>query len=91
MRDKIERSFMVTHKTTITGKCPHGSSDVYDAVFETNRLIPVEVIQAAITCFTIAPVYQEDLTKKLADSLQCRVTLTGVHKQFTTTTCEGEA
>jgi hypothetical protein len=49
----------------------------------------VEVIQAAITCYTLAPVYQEDLTRKLADCLRCRVTLKGGHGAFITTTIEG--
>lgn len=81
---------MNTHTTTITGKCPHGCPDVYEAVFEVERLIPVEVIQAAIACYTLSPVYQEDLTRKLADCLRCRVTLKGSHGGFITTTTEGE-
>lgn len=79
-----------THTTTITGKCPHGCPDVYEATFETGRLIPVEVIQAAIACYTHGPVYQEDLTRKLADCLRCRVTLVGSHQAFKTVTIEGE-
>lgn len=79
---------MTTHTTTITGKCPHGCPDVYEAVFETSRLIPVEVIQAAIDCYTHGPVYQEDLTRKLADCLVCKVTLKGSHGKFTTVTSE---
>jgi hypothetical protein len=75
---------MNTHTTIITGKCPHGCPDVYKATFETERLIPVEVIQAAITCYTLAPVYQEDLTERLAECLQCRVTLKGGHGEFVT-------
>ena len=43
---------MTTHTTTITGKCPHGCPDVYEATFETTRVIPVEVIAAAVACFT---------------------------------------
>lgn len=80
---------MNTHATTITGKCPHGCPDVYEATFEVERLIPVEVIETAVKCYTLAPVYQEDLTRKLADCLQCRVTLKGSHGGFITTTTEG--
>ena len=80
---------MNTHATTITGKCPHGCPDVYEATFEVERLIPVEVIKAAIDCYTLAPVYQEDLTRKLAECLQCRVTLKGDHGGFASTTVEG--
>lgn len=81
---------MNSHTTTITGKCPHGCPDVYEATFQTRRLIPVEVIQAAITCYTMGPVYQEDLTRKLAECLLVKVTLKGSHGAFTTTTTEGE-
>lgn len=81
---------MTEHKTTITGKCPHGCPDVYEATFEVERLIPVEVIRAAVTCYTLAPVYQEDLCRRLAECLQCRVTLKGSHGAFATTTTEGE-
>jgi hypothetical protein len=81
---------MTSHTTTITGKCPHGCQDVYEATFETKRLIPVEVIQAAINCCTMGPVYQEDLTRRLAECLRCRVTLKGSHGGFVTITTEGE-
>jgi hypothetical protein len=77
---------MTTHTTTITGKCPLGCPDVYEATFTTTRLIPVEVIQAAITCFTSGPVYQEDLTSKLAECLRCKVTLKGSHSKFVSVT-----
>jgi len=80
---------MTTHTTTITGKCPHGCPDVYEATFEVGRLIPVEVIQAAIDCYTMGPVYQEDLTRKLAECLRCKVTLKGTHSKFGTVTTEG--
>lgn len=79
---------MTTHTTTITAKCPHGCPDVYEAVFEVGRLVPVEVIQAAIDCYTTAPVYQEDLTRKLSSCLQCKVTLKGSHGGFVTVTSE---
>lgn len=82
---------MTSHTTTITGKCPHGCPDVYEAEFTTGRLIPVEVIQAAIACYTLAPVYQETLTRQLAECLQCRVTLKGSHGGFITTTTEGDS
>jgi hypothetical protein len=82
---------MTKHKTTISAKCPQGASDVYEADFETNRLMPVEVIQAAIECFTKFPTYQEELTCNLAKCLLCRVTLKGSHGQFETVTSEGSS
>lgn len=82
---------VTTHTTTVTGKCPLGCDDEYTATFETARLIPVEVIDAAIKVYTQGPVFQEDLTKRLADCLQCRVTLTGLHGRFETTTVAGAA
>lgn len=80
---------MNKHKTTITATCPHGPVDVYEAEFETDRLIPVEVIQAAIDSFTKSPVYQESLTCQLSKCLLCRVTLKGTHGAFETVTSEG--
>lgn len=81
---------MTTHTTTITGKCPFGCVDVYEATFTADRLIPVEVIQAAIGAFTHGPVYQEELTRRLAECLRCKVTLRGPHGKFVTETTEGE-
>lgn len=68
---------------------PSRAEDLYAATFETDRLIPVEVIAECIRVFTLGPIYQEELTRKLADVLRCRVTLVGTHGRFRTTTCEG--
>lgn len=77
---------MTVHKTSITADCPHGAHDVYEASFETERLIPVEVIEAAISCFTKSPIYQEELAAILAECLCCRVTLRGSHGRFVSET-----
>jgi len=74
---------MVIHKTMIVGKCPHGCADLYQAEFRVrNRVIPVERIQEEIDAATKEPIYQEDLTQALADSLGCEVQLEGVHGRF---------
>lgn len=80
---------IATHSTAITGKCPHGCEDTYKATFRMARLIPVEVIDAAIKSLTHTPIYQESLTRSLADVLVCEVTLTGDHGSFSTTTTAG--
>jgi GTP cyclohydrolase I len=49
--------------------------------------MPVEVIEAAIKVFTMAPIFQEALTRQLAECLQCHVETTGSHGKFRTT-CE---
>lgn len=75
---------LTIHKTTIVGKCPHGCPDVYQATFQTNRLIPVETIQAEINKATAEPIYQETLTQLLADRVGCIVTTIGDHGGFRT-------
>ena len=80
---------IATRTTTITGKCPHGCDDKYAATFRASRLIPVEVIEAAIKALTHTPIYQESLTRALANVLLCEVTLVGEHGPFATTTTAG--
>jgi len=86
---KGSKIVIATHSTTITGKCPHGCEDIYKATFRAVRLIPVEVIEAAIKALTHTPIYQESLTRALADVLVCEVTMIGDHGSFTTTTTAG--
>lgn len=78
-----------THEITIKAKCPHGGEDRYAATFSTDRIIPVEVIEKAIEVFTLSPVYQEDLTRMLAECLYCVVSLQGQHGKFLTTSAAG--
>lgn len=73
------------HRTTIVGKCPHGCPDVYSAEFHiADRIITVESIQAEIDAATKEPVYQEDLTQRLANRVGCNVATVGSHGQFET-------
>lgn len=77
---------MVTiHRTTISATCPHGGKDSYQAEFHVgDRMLKVEEIQEAIDILTQGPIYQESLTKKLADALACRVVTDGRHGRFDT-------
>lgn len=76
---------MITHSMQITGRCPLECADAYEATFRTRRLIPVEVIIAAVKVYTIAPIFQEQLTQQLADCLQCEVELVGTHSNVRST------
>lgn len=68
--------------------CPvDGSADRYDLVVETERVVPVEHIFEAIDTATREPIFQEDLTRALADLLGCRVVTVGTHSGVKTT-CE---
>lgn len=85
MRDTV-------HRTTIVGRCPHGCADVYAAEFHAgDRLVRVEDIQAAVDKLTAEPVYQEDLTQRLADAVGCRVVTVGPHGRCVTTCSAGPA
>lgn len=73
------------HRTTIVGSCPLGCVDVYTAEFHvTGGVLPVEQIQEAINAETKEPVYQENLTKRLADRLGVTVVTFGTHSRFQT-------
>jgi hypothetical protein len=80
-----------THKTVIVGRCPHGCHDVYEAEFTIvgESVVTVESIQESIDRLTAEPVYQEDLTRRLAAAVGCRVRTVGTHGRFLTT-CEAE-
>jgi hypothetical protein len=71
------------HRTTIVGRCPHGCADVYEAEFHVSgRVLIVEAIQEAIDAATAEPIYQEALTQRLADRLDCAVVTRGAHGKF---------
>lgn len=82
---------MVTHETTIQAKCPvDEGEDHYVVMFETQRIIKVEDISAAIEALTKSPVFQEQLTIDLARRLGARVTTVGYHSGFKTTVVAGQ-
>ena len=78
--------FMTTiHRTTVVGQCPLGCADIYEVEFHVaNKIIPVEAIQAEIDRATQSPIYQEDLTSRLASVLGCTVVSRGTHSRFRT-------
>jgi hypothetical protein len=74
-----------THRCTIVGRCPHGCPDLYTAEFTVeDRVLRVEDIRAEIDTLTNEPIYQEDLTRLLAERLNCVVVTTGPHGIFET-------
>lgn len=78
------------HRTIIVAKGPHLATDVYNAEFHVdNQTITVEDIQLEIDEVTAEPIYQEQLTQKLADGLGCVVVTYGTHSKFFTT-CTAE-
>jgi|APGre2960657404_1045060.scaffolds.fasta_scaffold48272_5 hypothetical protein len=73
------------HRTTVVGQCPLGCADIYEVEFHVaNKTIPVETIQAEIDKATQSPIYQEDLTSRLASALRCTVVTRGTHSRFRT-------
>jgi GTP cyclohydrolase I len=76
------------HELEIRATCPvDGSEDVYECVVETARIVPVETILDEVKIATKHPLYQEELTRKLADALCTKVTTVGTHSNVRTT-CE---
>lgn len=77
----------VTHEIKIYGICPVDLSlDVYQLEIETMRILPVEDIISAINSLK-GPLYQEEMTKNLAEKLKCSIRSIGYHSGFKTT-CE---
>lgn len=75
----------VRHELTIRGKCPvNDALDTYEAAFETETLVKVEDILAAVAALP-SPAFQEDITQRLAAVLGCRVTTVGYHSGVRTT------
>lgn len=78
------------HEFRLDGMCPvDESTDRYDVVVETSRLISVEkILEVAREVAAREPAYQEEITREIANRLVgVKVTTTGVHSGVTTT-CE---
>lgn len=73
------------HEILIHSECPHGGKDRYESYFFCSDVLTVESIKDAIDKFTKNPIYQEDLTRLLAEFLGCEVKTVGMHKGFKTT------
>lgn len=75
----------VTHELTFARTCPvNDALDRYELRVETNRMVKVEDILAAIEALP-EKAYQEELTLKLAAQLGCVVTTVGYHSGIKTT------
>lgn len=73
------------HRTDIVARCPLGGTDIYEASFTVaGTMLLVEDIQRHIDHLTAEPIYQEELTGRLAVRLKCRVETIGRHGRFTT-------
>lgn len=74
----------VTHELTFVSKCPHGGEDCYEIVVKTDRMLPVEEILQALKDME-QPIYQEDLTRRLAEQVHAKVKTIGLHSGVQTT------
>lgn len=74
------------YETFVRAACPVDSrADLYEATFESDRTIPVEVILKAIEECEPRKAFQEDIAADLARTLKCKVTLVGHHSGVKTT------
>lgn len=75
----------VIHETTFARRCPvDDAQDLYELRVETNRVVKVEDILAAVEALP-EKAFQEDITKALAAKLGCTVTTVGYHSGVKTT------
>lgn len=83
----VEPGFLVEHRLTLRAECPvDGSEDVYNCIVSADRTIAVELILTTAKAIAQrAPIFQEDLTRELAESLACEVVTHGIHSGVYTT------
>jgi hypothetical protein len=73
------------HELKIQGRCPiNDGLDVYDLIVETTVIIKVEDILSAVTELP-QPIFQEDITQRLAHKLRASITTIGFHSGVKTT------
>lgn len=71
---------IVKHRLHIRGRCPvDGKRDKYRVTVKVARVLKVEDILAAVAELTAGPVFQEDLTVRLAQKLAAAVKTVGRH------------
>ena len=72
---------MNTYTLNISAKCPHDpkTRDVYQCEITSNETLLVEAILETARDLGEEPIYQEDLTRALAERLNATVTLEGDH------------
>lgn len=78
-----------TYETRVVARCPADEAvvDIYElTVTKTTGMVPVERILAALADFVLTPVYQEDLTREIAERLGEHVTVrtVGLHSGVST-------
>ena len=80
---------LTEHRLTIEAKCPvDGTTDTYNTYIRTTSLVGVEEIIAEAKAITAGgPIYQEDLTRNLAERLPAVVEVEthGIHSGVYTT------
>jgi hypothetical protein len=76
---------IVTHELNFGCRCPVNEGvDIYKVTIETNRVVMVEDILAAVAELP-EKAFQEDITIQLAATLRCHVTTIGIHSGVKTT------
>lgn len=72
---------MNTYFLRASGVCPNnGDTDAYAIIIESASPVQVERINAVTKVLLAVPVYQEDFTRHLAETLNAKVTVTGWHQ-----------
>ena len=81
----------VKHRLTMLAKCPvNDGRDEYAVTVETDRVVKVEDILAAVADYADKAAFQEDITRELARRLGVKVTTVGMHGTVETTVMASE-
>jgi NADPH-dependent 7-cyano-7-deazaguanine reductase QueF len=81
---------ITTHEFTAQCTCPIDKGpDTYAVRIETDRVIEVEAILAAVAALRSEVMFQEEYTTRLARQVGARVTTVGYHSGVRTTCSEG--
>jgi len=74
----------VRYELTMACQCPvDDAQDIYAVTIEATKMIKVEDILAMVKA--LPPMFQEDITKRLAKAFDCRATTVGLHSGVKTT------
>lgn len=74
------------YELPIVAICPvDQSTDVYEAVFESDEPVMVERIREVVQEWRTKAAIQESITQALADAIGCKVTTVGNHSTVKTT------
>ncbi len=76
---------LTEHRLMVEAKCPvDDTTDTYNTYVRTTKVRTVEEILAAVAAIE-GPIYQEDLTRELAVTLDAEVETHGIHSGVYTT------